>query len=175
MLLSVEMPLCPIPLFNISGGSCPPPDMGFGDGVFSPPLSWGASPRLLGEVTPTRCQQTVWSGGGTCLPGELGWGSGMHNGTQRGAGPVRGAPPARLIRTRVQILGLSLSGTRRAWSPPGVTWVALSNSKTVTSRHWKWGRNIGCLDVNMCEWEGGWLQSKYWVLICRSVSQSVGP
>jgi hypothetical protein len=61
--------------------------------------------------------------------------------------PVRGAPPTRLVRILVQILGLSLSGRKEAWSPPRVTWVALNESKIMTLRHWEQG---GTLDA--CVW-----------------------
>jgi hypothetical protein len=103
----------------------------------------------------------------------VGWRPCMHNGNGKVQEPVRGAPHVTLVRTPVQILGLPLSG-RKVSPPPGLTQVSLSRSKTLTSRHWKWGGNLGCLHVKVCEWDIAWLQSKCGVMIHRSVANSYG-
>jgi hypothetical protein len=91
MLFPVELPQCPLSVqesHNISGGS-------FGTQrpfFFSPPLSLGVLPRLLGKVILLgACQWAVWSGGETHPPSELGWGPQSHNGTWRGTGTSEGS------------------------------------------------------------------------------------
>jgi hypothetical protein len=172
MLLSAESPQCAVSpslsILNISRGFC----LWSRDGVFSPSLSLGCIPHSLGEVIPLGTNRWLDPEEGLILL--VGRGEGLRCTTEprEAQEPVRGAWPVRRVRTRLQILGLSLSGRKGAWSPPRVTRVIMSKSETMTPRCWEQRGNVECLLVNMCEWDVAWLWSECRVLNLESMANS---
>jgi hypothetical protein len=142
--------------------------------VFHLPCCWSASPGPPGEVIPPGTNGRFDLEEGLVLLASQGEGLGCTTKPSEVQESVRGVPPVKLVRTRVQILGLPLSGRRGAWAPPRVTRVTLSNSETMTSRCWEWGGTLGCLHMNVYEWDVAWLWSKCGAPICGSVANSYG-